>query len=324
MNTHKVTPKDFFLWAAAMLAFYVSMFSFITLLFEYIDNAFPDALTSNYSDPYSSGIRFAIASLIVLFPLFLVLMRIIRNDIAKHSEKKDLWVRKWALFLTVFIAGAAVAIDLITLINSFLGGELSTRFIYKVLVILLVAGGTFLHFMADVWGYWLLFPKKARSVGIAAGVLVLLTIIAGFFIMGSPNQVRLYRFDDTKVNDLTSIQWQVVNYYQQKGTLPTSLAQLEDPISGFKVPVDPQSSVAYGYRISTPPYSFELCADFNAASDRSSTMAIGATPTSPVQTHVGGSIENSNWTHTAGSTCFERTIDPELYPVFSKNLPSTK
>ncbi len=324
MNTLKVTPKDFFLWASAMLAFYVSMFSFITLLFQYIDNAYPDVLSSDYVDPYSGTIRFAIASLIVLFPLFLVLIRVIRNDIQKHAEKKDLWVRRWALFLTVFIAGAAVAIDLITLINSFLGGELSTRFVLKVVVILLVAGGTFLHFMADVWGYWLIFPKRARSVGWAAGAVVLLTIVAGFFIMGSPNQVRLYRFDDTKVSDLTNIQWQVVNYYQQKGTLPTNLAMLEDPISGFKVPSDPQSGTAYGYRISTPPYSFELCADFNAASDRTSTTAVGATPTSPVQTHVGGTIENSNWTHTAGSTCFERTIDPQLYPVFNKNVPITK
>ncbi|MDB5238431.1 MAG: hypothetical protein JWM46_701 [Candidatus Kaiserbacteria bacterium] len=319
MNTHKVTPKDFFLWAGAMIAFYVSMFSFITLLFEYINNAYPDALSYGYTDPYSGAIRFAIASLIVLFPVFLILMRVIRNDIQKHSEKKDLWVRRWALFLTVFIAGAAVAIDLITLVNSFLGGELSTRFVLKVVVILLVAGGTFLHFMADVWGYWLLFPKKARSVGYAAALVVLLTIIAGFFIMGSPSQVRMYRFDDQKVSDLTNLQWQIVNYYQQKGALPADLSMLQDPISGYQVPTDPQTGNPYAYRVTTAPYSFEMCADFNATSDHSAIAA----PVKAPQAHVGGSIENSTWTHDAGSTCFERTIDPQMYPVFNKNATIT-
>src|SRR3989344_9357609 len=98
MDKPKTTPKDFFLWAGAMVALYVSVFSLITLYFEYINYTFPDALQP-YVDPYSGAIRFAMASLIVLFPVFLLLMRLIRNDIARNAEKRDLWVRRWALFL---------------------------------------------------------------------------------------------------------------------------------------------------------------------------------------------------------------------------------
>ena len=120
MDKPKVTPKDFFLWAGAMIALYGSVISFITLLFQYINHSFPDPL-DYYVDPYSGGIRFAMASLIVLVPVTIFLMRFIRNDIARESIKNELWIRRWALVLTVFVAGAAVVGDLITLVNYFLG-----------------------------------------------------------------------------------------------------------------------------------------------------------------------------------------------------------
>lgn len=306
MNT-KVTPKDFFLWVGAMAALYGSVVSFITLIFSYINYAFPDNL-DYYVEVFSSGMRFQMATLIVLVPVTLVLMRLIRKDITAHQEKGDLWIRRWALFLTVFLAGAAVVGDLITLINYFLGGELTTRFVLKVLVLLLVAGGVFLHFLADLRGYWLQRPDRARMVGWAAGALVLATIIAGFFIMGSPAQVRLYRFDEQKVNDLQNIQWQLVDYWQRKQALPANLAELEDPISGWIAPQDPQSGDAYRYE-KTNNTAFKLCATFNAESQQQNSEA--------ETLRAYGTIEG-NFQHGAGEICFDRTIDPERYPPYDK------
>src|SRR3989338_2798934 len=336
MDKPKVTPKDFFLWAGAMVALYVSVFSFITLLFEYINRAYPDALNYYYVDPYSGSIRFAIASIIVLFPVFLVVMRFIRKDIAEIPEKRDLWVRRWALFITVFAAGATVIIDLITLINYFLGGDLTTPFVLKVLVVLLVAGGAFLHFLADVRGYWVEFPKRANMVGYAVALVALIAIVFGFFIMGTPSEIRMYRFDDQKVNDLTNIQYQIVNYWQQKEKLPAPLADLNDPISGFVVPVDQQTDAQYVYEV-TGKLSFKLCAEFNAESQTDSRISVSAPVASLVTPPVkidpitgarsvavqeGGKMElgfeQSTWQHGKGLICFDRTIDPELYPPYSK------
>jgi len=312
MHNPKVTPKDFFLWAGAMVALYGSVVSFITLVFSYINYAFPDEL-AYYSDPFSGGMRFQMATLIVLVPVTLLLMRLIRKDIAANHEKADLWVRRWALFLTVFIAGAAVIGDLVTLINYFLGGEITMRFVLKVIVLLLVAGGVFLHFLADLRGYWNKEPQRARMVGWAAGVLVLITIIAGFFIMGTPGQVRLYRFDSQKVSDLQNIQWQVVNYWQQKEELPGNLEQLADPISGAIIPKDPQSGADYSYKV-TGSLNFRLCATFNTDSKESERQASIARPVS----YYGGEMEGENWQHGAGEVCFDRTIDPERYPPYAK------
>ena len=320
MNPIKTTPKDFFLWAGAMISLYWSVISFISLFFTYIDYAFPDAL-NGYVQPYSSAMTSQIASLIILFPLFLVLMWLIRRDIAQVPEKRELWVRKWALVLTVFVAGAAVVVDFITLVNDFLGGDLTQPFGLKVLVVLLVAGAGFLHFLADLRGHWDINPGKAKLVAVAASIAVICTIGAGFLLMGSPWQVRLYRFDDQKVSDLQNMQWQVVNYWQQQQKLPASLSDLNDPLSNYIVPNDPQSNAAYGYA-TTSTLSFKLCATFNADTQPNSQNNATA-PAMPVPASSSGGVmlpapSSDSWYHASGYQCFARTIDPARYPPVKK------
>ena len=317
MQPTKVTPKDFFLWAGAMVALYASVVSLLLLFFEYIDRAFPDALTSAYVDPYSGSIRFAMASLIVLGPLTAVLLHVIRKDIAQNVAKAELWIRRWALVLTLFVAAITIAIDLITLINTFLGGEITLRFVLKVVVVLGVAGVGFLHFYADLKGYWLTHASRSRVVGIAFVVLALGTVGAGFLVIGSPTDARLMRFDDQKQNDLATIQWQVVNYWQQKEKLPTTLAELADPLSGAMIPLDPQSGAAYQYR-TTGALSFELCAVFNRATGSQpggTGPSLGAVP---VAYPKGGGLDE-NWQHDVGTACFARTIDPQKYPPYRQS-----
>lgn len=311
MNTPKVTPKDFFLWAGAMVAIYSSVFAFLALVFQYIDYAFPDPLVTYYSDPFSGGIRVAMATLIVMVPVAVLIMRFIRGDIAQDAAKADLWIRRWILVLTIFVAGLAVVADLITLINYFLGGDITIRFVLKVLVLLLVAGAVFMHFLADFRGYWTAQPGRAKMVGYGAGAAVLVAIIAGFFIMGSPAQVRLYRFDSQKVSDLQTIQWQIVNYWQQKESLPATLREIEDPLSGWMLPKDPQTGADYVYRRNSP-LDFAVCATFNADSKSGS-----ASQAMPARAY--GGVEE-NFDHGTGEVCFDRSIDPQRYPPYTKGM----
>ncbi len=315
METARTTPKDFFLWAGAMLGLYWSVSSFIGLLFDYISHAFPNPLQSQYySDPYASGISFEMASLLVLFPIFLVLMRLINQGIIADPSKRDIWVRRWAIVLTLFVAGVSIAVDLVVLLNEFFqGNELTAAFLLKVAIVLLVAGAVFMHFIADLWGYWAQFPQRAHSVGWAAGALVLVTIAAGFLIVGTPSQARQYREDQNKISDLETIQSETVMYWQQKQKLPASLGDLNDPISGFTVPTDQNTKLAYEYlpgKVSTSSPSFSLCATFN----RESPTGSGARFAAPTDPSVAYSRVSDNWQHTAGRVCFTRTIDTQLHP----------
>lgn len=249
----KTTPKDFFLWLGAIVALYGSITAFLSLIFQYVDYTFPDPLAYS-GDPYGSGVQVAMATLIVLVPITLTLLRIIRGSIVKESGKAQVWVRRWALVLTLFVAGAAVAIDLITALTTFLGGEISERFLIKVAVVLLVALGVFLHFLADLKGYWVAHPKKGNLVGVGVAVLVLATIISGFFIIGTPSELRALRYDAQKVSDLQNIQYQIIYYWQTKQELPKTLSEVADPLSGSIIPVDPKTGEQYAYRVKGPPY----------------------------------------------------------------------
>lgn len=317
MEKPKTTAKDFVLWAGAMASLYGGVVAFISLIFSYINHAFPNPVTNSYYyGGYSSDISYETASLIVLTPVFLILMRLIRRDIATDESKNDIWVRRWALFLTLFLAGATMVIDLIVLINTYLQGEAMTAgFLLKVLTVFLVAGLGFMHFLADMRGYWEKEPKRARMVNYGVGVLVLVSIIAGFFIIGTPQEIRAQKQDAIRIQDLQNIQWQVVNYWQQKEELPASLEELEDPISYNHIPVDPETKEPYAYR-STGAMKFEICATFALAGGTEDT---GMGPMMPTDASmVGGKFVPDNWQHGAGEQCFERTIDPERYPPYTK------
>lgn len=297
----KVTPKDFFLWLGAMAALYVSAISLILLVHQYINVYFPNEL-AYYAD-YSSSIRFAIASLVVVFPIFIVLMRLIHSDIRRTPEKKDLWVRRWLVFITLFFAGATIAGDLVALIYTFLNGDLTTRFVLKALTILAVLGGGFWYYLEELKGTWEKQEGTSKMIGGAVTLVVLVSIVAGFFIIGSPETQRLTRLDEQKINDLASIQSQITYYWQQKQALPDSIDTLQDPLLGYIAPRDPQTGEAYTYE-TTGPMSFRLCATFN----------LPTSPTADTSTLYRYGIQNENWKHDAGEQCFDRTIDPELFP----------
>lgn len=309
MPTHKVTPKDFFLWFGAMLALYISVTTYISLLFTYLNVAFPDSL-SYYSDPYASGASYSMATLVVLVPLFLVLMRFIRNSIAADPTRSDIWVRRWALHLTLFVTAVAVVVDLIVLLMYFFDGDVSLRFALKVLVVLLVSVAGFLHFLADLRGFWKTHVRQAHMVGVAVGVLVVCTIVAGFYIIGTPSQARAQRADAQRVSDLQNLQGQLISYWQSKEALPASLQALNDPYSGFVVPKDPQTGNEYEYS-STTTLAFTLCATFEAPSRTTSPAVSDYSLKYPAMALPGDAA--NYWTHSAGRVCFYRTIDPVRY-----------
>jgi len=312
-TTHaKTTPRDFFLWSGAVIALYGSVISITALLFEYINRAFPDPL-AYVGDPYGGAVRAAMAGVIVLIPTTLVLMHLIRRTILKESGKAEIWARRWALVLTIFISIVVILIDLITLITTFLGGELSVRFGLKVAVVLLIALFVFLHFLADIKGYWLQNVKKAGLISSAVLAMSLVCVTAGFYIIGTPGDIRMLRYDEQKVSDLQSIQYQIVNYYQQKGELPESLSNLNDPLSSYMTPIDPQTSADYRYSVKDD-LSFTLCGTFNKPTpDTQGQGEYGYRDASYPSMGV-----DENWNHEAGEICFDRTIDPERYPLFEK------
>lgn len=149
---HKAEPKDFFLHLFTMGLMYYSVGSFINLVFDIINKIFPDVANYIYSGDsgFSTGMRMSIASLVVLFPLYLYLNYYLHKLYENHPEKKQLRIRKWLTYLTLFVAAITLAGDLVWVIYAFLGGEITTRFILKAITVLVVSGVVFYYYLTDI------------------------------------------------------------------------------------------------------------------------------------------------------------------------------
>lgn len=302
----KSGPKDVFTHLLAIVTLYISAVSFGALIFQYIDRFFPDPLVDLYAYP-SGAIRWAIASLVVVFPVYVWLSWTLRRDEVRNPEKRELKIRKWLLYFTLFAASAVIIGDLIMLIYNFLGGDLSARFVLKILAVLFVALVVFGYYLWNLKSEQMAVsdPRMRWFVFFVAAVVAAATI-GGFFMVGSPFQERMRRFDQRRIEDLQNIQWQVVSYWQRKDKLPENLDQLRDDISGFVSPRDPETNESYEYR-KTDGLSFELCATFLKASAEEKSYPYLVEPSGMPLRGQG------NWVHAEGRACFGRTIDSELY-----------
>lgn len=313
MNT-RITARDFFLHLGAIVTFYASTIALVTLLFEVINYAYPK-ITGAYGY-YLPSISFQVATLIVAFPLFLFLSWLLQKSYASEPALRDAPIRKFLAFITLFIAGAIAAGDLVAVIYTFLDGqELTTGFLLKFLALIVVMGGIFAYYLREIKN---LIGSKERNIWrVAAAVLVLGSIILGFAVIGSPIAQREYRYDIQKTTDLQNIQWQIINYWQAKESLPANLDTLNDPIKGGYLPKDPQTGENYEYNKKSA-LTFELCAVFNRESRlvRADGYYGGGVPMMERSVYMGPEAEN--WTHEAGRQCFTRTIDPELYPKYPR------
>ena len=301
----KSTPKDVFLHLFNIVTFYLSVVGFITLYIQYINNAFPDQLNYYFSG-IANGVRWSSSVLFIAVPAYLISSWLLEKDLKAAPEKRDLKLRKWLIYFTLFLSAITIIIDLMVFVYNFLDGELSIRFFLKILVVLLVAGAVF--------GYYLWELKRTdtktkipKILTIIVSVVVLGSIIIGFFVVGTPADQRNRRFDEERIRDLQTLQNQIVNYWTNKETLPTKLTDLENDISGFMVPQDPNNADSYEYNV-IDPLTFELCANFATANNNlKAKNRTGYYPVSPYNNF------QQNWNHDAGRTCWSRTIDPELH-----------
>lgn len=294
----RTLPRDVFMYLLMVIALGVTAVNVGTLLFQYINLAVPDPAAGSYATDSARGlIRWSVSSLVIFFPVLAWVTRFTGRDTKAHPEKRELKVRRWLLYFTLFVAGLILIGDAVALVYTFLQGDLTLRFVLKVISILLVAGTVFSYYLRQLHD-----PARSILLGRLAAGAVGVVLVAGFWLAGSPSSQYHMRLDQQRAGDLQSLEYQLINYWQSKGALPATLDGLRDgTIGGFTVPRDPLTGDAYGYRI-LGARSYELCATFDLPSqDDSRSMA------------PQGMF--SAWDHDAGYQCFQGTIDPQRYPV---------
>jgi hypothetical protein len=142
------SARDAFFHLLTFTALYTWATSLILLFFTYIDFAFPDPAwrTSYYAmEAALSSVRASLAALVVSFPIFLILWHFLLREVRRHPEKAKGAIRRWLGYLSLFVGAVTLSADVITLIYYLLEGQLTVRFLLKVTVLFLIAGGLVLY-----------------------------------------------------------------------------------------------------------------------------------------------------------------------------------
>lgn len=333
-NKPKLNIGFFFLSLGTLITLITSVVAFLNLTFETLNKKFPDALNAYYQYGYSTyeyeTIRMALATLIIFFPAYLIISYFWKRYTKGEMGIIDIVIRKWMIYIILFLSVAVFMGDLVALIRYFLSGEITTRFVWKVIVTLLTTLLVGKYYIFDllenkVFGWNI--KKSGLIFSIISLVFVIVAISFSFMIMGSPKTQRAYRLDDRRVSDLQNIQYQVINYWQQKEKLPAVLEDLSNPLTGYSLPVDPEfeKGRAYEYK-AIDDLSFELCAEFslpmpkgwveNSYGGVEPFYSVGKDISVAYPAYPGG--VNESWDHEEGLTCFKRTIDKDIYPPYSE------
>jgi hypothetical protein len=302
----KETAKDAFLHLLAAATIYLSVIGFIMLWWQIINFLIPDKLNPMGvgSGTYMALIR-GISILAVAFPVHVLVSWILGKDMKANPAKREVGVRKWLWYITLFVAAITMIVDTVILMYSFLQGDLTMRSFLKMLVILAVT--------ATVFGYYLWDLKKKdkasdvpKMIVWIVGAVMVAGIIFGFVLFGSPVRQRDLRFDEQRVSELQQIQNDAANYWQQKKVLPKDLTELS--AIGYAMPKDPDTGKQYEYTI-TGEFSFKLCADFKTVLSEKTVSE----NTPYYYTQAGLKTLPQYWVHGAERTCFDTTIDPDYF-----------
>lgn len=293
------TPKHFVLQLGSLISLYITVSFLIVLLFAIIDVSFPDPTEGYYVlEGAASSIRLGIAMVLVFFPTYVVLTRIVNRLRRVESAGAYLTLTKWLIYLTLLVAAVVLLIDLAVVIMRFLEGDITQRFILKAVVVLGAVGATFYYYILDAQGFWLRNEQKSIMFGIGISVAVLASVVFGFSYIETPAAVREMKLDVQQIHDLQGIQTRIENYYMINKSLPSSLLELE---TQGTLPVAPNQRVPYQYGVTET--GFRLCATFAHPS---------ATPDVSYMLELDKEaffLNAWNWEHTAGDVCFDRLVN---------------
>ncbi len=145
-----LSAREAFMYLLMFLTLYWTAFSFGQLLYQFINRAYPDPLQYGYYDTSFQTIRMDTASIMIAFPVFLYVSWLLAKAIKKDPDKRASKIRKWLTYITLFIAAGIIIADLTALVFNALGGELTTRFLLKVLTVGAIAGSIFGYYLMEL------------------------------------------------------------------------------------------------------------------------------------------------------------------------------
>ncbi|MEW5983154.1 MAG: DUF5671 domain-containing protein [Acidobacteriota bacterium] len=293
--------REAFLHLVAFAALYTAAVAGVSLVFSLVNLTLPDMAITQYASARlefeRSAIRWEIAALVVSCPVLIWLSWMLLGEMRGSSERVRSPIRRWLTYLTLFFAAVAIGVDLMTLVWSLLGGEMSLRFLLKVLTVFAVAGAGFYYYFVALR----MSPEELahtalhRRYGWSTAIATVVFVIAGIALTGTPGSARIHQLDARRVDDVRLIYQEAMRLsfgpawtdpsvpLKQVAPLPGSLDDIARRAVNIRPRIaDPETGRPYEYAVSGTT-TFRVCATFGQAREN---------------------VRDVAWNHGAGRHCW--------------------
>ncbi|MDP3975352.1 MAG: DUF5671 domain-containing protein [bacterium] len=304
MSNQHSTAKYVFYYLLILISLGFASIGIGQIIWQVINSLFPET-TYTYDTFFSQDVlRFGLSSVIIAGPLYWYMSYLTNKDLESGKLRPDSALRKWMTYLILLASSLVVLGFLIGLLNSFLAGELTVKFILKALAAIILAGAIFLYYLHDIRRVDLKRDQLIIWFGRGAALLMISGVILGFFFIDSPAKARALREDQERLNRLQNISYQVEDFYRTEEKLPKSFDELKNRLTPRDL-VDPVSEESFEYKPLNAK-NYQLCAVF-AFSNREGEMS--AAP---------WGYPAPNWFHDAGRYCFDHKVEEPVKPILGR------
>jgi hypothetical protein len=290
------SARDAFFYLLIFSTLSVWTLSLGCLAFSLIDRWLADPLFRGYSEAFNTyTVTMSLAAVIVAFPLYLLVSRVVLREAAADPDKLESGIRKWLTYMALVIAASVFMGDLITALAYLLRGELTSRFLAKSFVVLVLSSGVFWYYFGGLRKIETATGRfsRDRSMASASAVVVAIIIVLGFMQLGAPSAQRKLVADSQRVQRLYMLSTAVRNHWTAHASqLPSSLAEIPGPH------LDPITNRNFEY-LPGQGSQYQLCAAFAARSPRE-------------EDNQPPRDDPNAWTHPAGRHCF--ALDASALP----------
>ena len=238
------------------------------IVYSIIDKTVPDALI-NYITSYDEQLKFAISALIIATPIFYFLSSLILKGLKKGELEKESGIRRWLTYFILLVSSLIILGVLISVINNFLSGELTSRFVLKALTVFLISASVFSFYFYDIKREDMIKKDLViRLFFFISLVLILAAFVTAFFFVESPKTARARRLDQIVVNNISSLESAVNTYYDRYKKLPENLESLKNESSIYLDSsnfIDPETKQEIVYQ-KLDDKNFQFCSTFRTDS----------------------------------------------------------
>ncbi|MFP4515045.1 MAG: DUF5671 domain-containing protein [Parcubacteria group bacterium] len=260
------------------------------IIFEVLDKVFVDVGNSYFS---MQSLKTAFSTLLISTPIYYICSHLLSKSIKKEELSLDSSLRKWLIYLILLVTSIVMLVWLVSILNSFLNGEMTIKFILKALTALVISAMIFSYYLYNIRQKVVKKKDKVKTVFFVASlVLIIFALGLAIIHMESPQTTRDKKIDEKTLRDFDDINMNVNMYYNDKEELPQSLEDLKANTNLNSYPGNTVSLEDIDYnKLSETEY--ELCADFETSNldDENTNLRYG-----------------TNRLHDSGYQCLEQEI----------------